>query len=529
MLSSGFGWAYLLKLTADNPVIASPLSAFEALNTAAVKTIDIFVPNTFIDVGHPDITTGLIIIALPAGFVLLGLIKENISGKLKYIALIAPVCILGYLSHDEFGFFIIVASVIPLIFRLNGKNTVFAAILFALFFAILVALLFPGRYYIVRELFGVPYIVLYFLFVPSMWALYASKFLYRLNILTNTLSNIIKRIVRGRQVKLILAIGVVSLVSYLYILSFIIWYFQLPTFDSRLHTNTLMVIPWHFYPLRFGVTGLIGLCFILSYIFKKFEREVFIFGIMAIIAFFTVTQFYEVRSNKYVMASMAGFASLLLYKILSMPKQSLKKHLINGILIGFVITSSSLSGTLMYLGYSVLGLENHNENFNKWDIDIVGDVLPRRYFPSDSEIDLLNFLRNNLNIKTDDSVAMPENEIRIFHGLAPKLEGFVGLAWPKIFQSPMTLQESTIEGFYTLLDYSNSRFIVLQKQYINSILSEIVKFALKNFEKVYEDDKSVILSVPPLAPPSPERGGDVLSYILILQVIWIYRFLQVPF
>src|SRR5919112_133962 len=86
------------------------------------------------------------------------------------------------------------------------------------------------------------------------------------------------------------------------------------------------------------------------------------------------------------MASMAGFASLLLYKIFSMKRQSLKKPLINGILIGLFITSSSLS-ILMFVGYSALGLENRTPLFE--------DTLPRRYFPSDSEMDLLKFLRNN--------------------------------------------------------------------------------------------------------------------------------------
>ena len=364
MLSSGFGWAYLINLTADNPAaVASPMAALEAFKTAGIKTFDIYVPNTFIDVGHPDITTGLIIIALPAGFVLLGLIKEKISGKLKYIALITGVSTLGYLSHDEFGFFLIVASVIPLVLRLNGKNTVFAAILVSLSFVILVAVFSPGDYYRVREFFGVPYIVLYFLFVSSMWALYASKFLYRLNAGKKTLPNILKRIVRDRQVRLILGVGIVSVVSYLYILSFIVWYFQLPIFDIRVNTDGFKVVPWHLYPLRFGITGLVGLCFILSYVFKKFEKEVFIFGIMAIIAFITLPQNEEVRANKYIMVSMAGFASLLLYKIFSMQRQSLKKPLINGIVIGLFITSSSLS-ILMFVGYSALGLENRTALFS---------------------------------------------------------------------------------------------------------------------------------------------------------------------
>ena len=236
------------------------------------------------------------------------------------------------------------------------------AIFSALSFAILGAFFFPGQYYRIRgsRIFWCAlYLSLFLLFVLSMWALYASKFLYRLNN-KKTLPNILKRIVRGRQVKLILSVGVVSLVSYLYILSFIIWYFQLPTFDARVTTDGFKVVPWHLYPLRWGVTGLVGLCFILSYIFKKFEREVFIFGIMAIIAFFTLSQYEDFRSNKYIMASMAGFASLLLYKIFSLRKESLKKPLINGLLIGFFITSSSLS-ILMYLGYSALGLENHTD------------------------------------------------------------------------------------------------------------------------------------------------------------------------
>jgi hypothetical protein len=228
MLSSGFGWAYLINLTTNNPVV-SPMSALNAFNTAAIKTFDITIPNTFIDVGHPDITTGLVIIALPAGFVLLGLIKQNLSSKLKNIALIVSVVILGYLTHEEFGFFLIVGSVILVIFRLNGKNTIFAAIVTALSFLMLVAFLFPGEYYRVREFFGVPVVVLYFLFANFIWALNASNFLPRLNNLfyQSTLVKTLKRILGTRQVRLVLGIGVVSVVSYLYIISFIIWYFHI--------------------------------------------------------------------------------------------------------------------------------------------------------------------------------------------------------------------------------------------------------------------------------------------------------------
>jgi hypothetical protein len=505
MLSSGFGWAYLINLTANNPV-ASPMSALNVISTAAIKTFDITIPNTFVDAGHPDITTGLIIIALPAGFVLLGLIKQNVSSKLKNIALIIPIVILGYLTHDEFGFFLIVGSVILVIFRLNGKNTVFAAMVIALSFLILIDFLSPAKYYKVREFFGIPLVVLYFLFVNSMWALNASNFLRRLkNIFCQSTSlKILRRIIGTRQVRLVLGIGVVSVVSYLYIISFVVWYFQLPTFDIRVNTDGFKIVPWYLYPLRFGITGFVGLCFILSYLFRKFESEVFIFGIMAIIAFFTLLQHEEIRANKYIMVCMASFASLLLFRILSIPRHSIKRPIINGMVLGFFITLSSLS-IMMFVGYSALGLETHSSLFE--------DMLPRRYFPSDSEMDLLNFLRTNININADDNVAIPENETRVYKGFTSKLEGFVGLPLAKIFQSPLTLKESTIEGFYKLLDYSNTRFIVLTRQFASSDnMTDILRFALQNFKKAYEDHKYIVLSVPPLAPPSAEGGDMALIY-----------------
>src|SRR6185312_503519 len=103
----------------------------------------------------------------------------------------------------------------------------------------------------------------------------------------------------------------------------------------------------------------------------------------------------EFRFNKYIMVSMAGFASLLLYKILSIPV-GLKRPLISGSLIGLVITSSSLS-IIMYAGYSALGLENPNVmEFNT--------SAPKKHFPSSSEIGLLKFLRNNLDLKTDNVI-----------------------------------------------------------------------------------------------------------------------------
>ena len=123
MLSSGFGWVEVVHVALAQPPILSQLSSLEILDEIGRKTFDIRLPNTFFNVGNPEGTTALIIIAIPAGFTFLGLIKEKIqSSRLKQIAILAGISILGILSHDEFFLFVIVACIAPLIFQLNNKG-----------------------------------------------------------------------------------------------------------------------------------------------------------------------------------------------------------------------------------------------------------------------------------------------------------------------------------------------------------------------------------------------------------------------
>jgi hypothetical protein len=530
MLSSGFGWLYVLNLNISNSSLSfsSPASALESLTTAGAKTIDIWIPSTFIDVGHPDITSPLIIMALPAGFILLGLIKEDntiIGGsRLRYIAILVAVSILGYLSHDEFGIFLIVASVAPVIFALKEKNDVFIAILIALSVIIFFAYFFPGGYYKTRGFLGVPLIFPYCIFVIVMWILYKAKFIQRAVRQFKRLSDYTpkpKTLFSKVSIRFVLGVVIVSIVAYLYALSFIILYFQLPQFDLRFNTLGSSVIPWHLYPLRLGVSGLIGLSFILSYMFKKFEKEIFIFGIIAITAFLLLPQYLEIRSNKYIMAAMDAFASLMLFKILFIQKKQQSqqqqqqshphyywKTLLGGFLIGLVITSSSFS-TLMYVGYSELGLKSHD--LLKEDVFV--SALPRRIFPSDSEVHLLSFLRSNLNLKHDENVALSAGELSNTRGLGALFEGFLGIPLTKISQSKLALEESTFEGFYKLLDYTNTRYIVLTKSDLDKGVSKVVSFALENFKRPYEDNKYTVLSVPDLRSPLPSSSspseGDV--------------------
>jgi len=497
-LSSGFGWVYLLNLSAHDYSGLTPVTAMNIFHLAAIKTFDISVPNSFINVAHPDITTSLIIISLPAGFVLLGLLKEKMP-NLRYASIIA-IIFLVYLFHQEFGLFVIVAIILNLIFERDLGNYFFIGALLGFSIILLVAVFSPDDIYINQYRLGVPLIAIYFTLIIVGWSLYSSKIIYRR--LPIRLPKELGKKFDKKLIKFILGVSVVSLVSYLYILSFIVWGNQLGSFDIRIHTNEFQTVPWHFYPLRLGVVGLLGFAYVLSLIFRRFEKEVIVFGILAIVAFAAGSNYDEQRLNKYIMVAMVGFASLLIYKILLSIHEK-KKPILSGLLISLIVVSSSLS-ILMYISYTALGLQHPTPEFN--------NIHGKRFFPSRYDLNLINFLRLNINPKIDN-IAVPEQKLEAdTGGIFSQIQSFVGVPITKLVMSRSTLQESSLEGLYNLLDYTNTKFIVLQKKYVyNNGLSDSLKFILDNFQRAYEDKFNLALSVPHLTPPSDAGDTALIS------------------
>ena len=133
------------------------------------------------------------------------------------------------------------------------------------------------------------------------------------------------------------------------------------------------------------------------------------------------------------------------------------------------------------------------------------------------------------------NIAMPQNEVDpTGNGLITKIYGFSALPRAELLQSPLTLNSSTLEIFYNLLDYSNTKYTVLPKEYIDTYdkqasLSYPMNFALDNFPRVYENGNYLVLEVPPLSPPrasssssqpqsvsfhkDSSRHNDVVSYL----------------
>ena len=538
VLSSGFGWIYATNTFVGDPEPKSQESALLTILAASKQTYDIRSPSTFLLASHPDVSTGLQLIVLPVGFVLLGLLKDEKINPVKksnyYIVIISAVVALGIFSHDEIYFFIIIACILPIIFGLRGKDFIYIGILAANGVAILANYALLEEYLSVTVIMGIPLIVLSFLFVIITWAAYSSRVLekvYHYIVINRTVLSKHLSPIHSRT-KFTLSVVLVSIVFFLYTFSYITWA-ELSVRDIEIQISELFPrnVPWYLYPMKLGLAGILGLCFILSYIFRKFEKEIFVSGVIIIVAIFTGPYYDEQRFNKYVMIGFIGFASLLVYDLLVFINHKFRyRDLLSGTLIGVVVILSCLS-TLMFVGFQASSIETNNLDF-LWE--------GRRNFPSSSELHMLQFLQNNNTGATKSPeiyniVTLP-NEYQLKQGLIGKFEAFLGVPIPKMLQSPLALNSSTLESFYNLLAPTDTRFIVIpstnstDKGDVLKTSSRVpgveaqpgneeegkkgheikqigkatdnLNFALANFQKVYQDNNFTILSVPSgLAPP----------------------------
>src|SRR6185436_15087203 len=129
ILSSGFGWIYLLS-TASNHPITSEQSSLSRLGSIA--DLDIISATNFVIPTAPDFSTALIYIGLPAGFVLLAMIRMALDNRFANIFIVSAISFLGILSHYEFYIFVIIASILPAIFKLKAKSYVYVSLLIAI-------------------------------------------------------------------------------------------------------------------------------------------------------------------------------------------------------------------------------------------------------------------------------------------------------------------------------------------------------------------------------------------------------------
>lgn len=495
-LSSGFGWIYFLSLTTTHPIISAK-SSLEILTT--LNGIDIVDPTNFAIPQSPDFSSPLILIALPAGFVLWALIRTCIDAKFN-ILIVTAISVLGILSHYEFFFFIIIASLLPIIFRMKAKNSLYCALLIAPLTVFLIDVTTPGNFYTYLGFFGIPLLFITTSFVTIMWTIYlTSSYLSKFfSIKTRYIAKFRQRLCRHRRFKFSTITAVILISIYLYLLSFVVL--------GQQSTNTLMnqtsfgTVPWFTYPMNMGIVGLLGLTFIFSYIFKKFEKQLFVFGIIIIVALIAGPYYNESRFSKYIMIGFIGLASVMIYEILN--RQSANHPIRNGAIIGTIILTSGLS-VLFFNGYVALMLDTHNYI----------DTLTRRHFPSMSELNLFETLNGLINIDSNkyNIISFPDQYNRWKDGFMVKVPSFVGIPYEKTNQSPLILNASTPDALYHLLDFSDAKYIIIPKVSIqrSSVLTEPTRFVLNYFKPIYEDNMYLILEIPKLVPPSSSSNATV--------------------
>ncbi|HZL22736.1 MAG TPA: hypothetical protein VFC05_05395, partial [Nitrososphaeraceae archaeon] len=240
------------------------------------------------------------------------------------------------------------------------------------------------------------------------------------------------------------------------------------------------------------------------YLYRRFEKEVFVFGIIIIIAFFTGPFYDEQRFTKYVMVGMIGFASLLIIKLLTFVNN--KEPIINGIIIALIVVFAGLS-TLMFVGYNELIMQTHDYTF----------ALGRRNFPSMGEMKMLELIRSQIHVgsNTSNIAALPYEYNTHEGGIITKLHAFSGLPYPRISQTPLILNESALDALYHFLENSNTKYIIIpHMSNIDEMLSGPTRIALDNFQRIYDDVNYQVLKVPPLRGPSqfPNNNDTAIIY-----------------
>lgn len=491
-LASGFGWTYVIGLAMSEPV-SSQTAALEILRVATLKSFDLNLANTFFATPHPSPHGS---IALPAGFLLLILLKLNLTSKLKY-AFSFLVSTVGILSHDEFYFFILISCSLVLLYRISKGHLIFMSLLSSIAFVHIVDFLLPVKYFTAIEISGMPLMYLSFGFVLATWILYSFNVAY-------IIRNKLNRKIRIRKINIVAFKGnnrffvitvIVSAILYLYLFTFIVWS-DLSVEQVAIQTDNYgqRDIPWYLIPMKLGIAGLFGTLCILSYFYKKFQKEIFVFALIAIFAFLAAPYYDEYRFGKFIMVGMIGFASVILYSIICYLRTLRLNSLLVGIFISVIVTASVLS-LLMYSGFKAILIDNPGYRL------IAGEN--NRFFPDKSEMKFLTTLKNKIVDIRTDNIAFFSKEYG--NGLlSEKIMGFVGIPYQKIYHNRLILNATTLPSLIELLDQSDIRYIIVDPRDLESISEDNrpILFAVNNFPRIYDDDGHIVLRVPKLIKPN---------------------------
>ena len=152
-------------------------------------------------------------------------------------------------------------------FGLRGKGFIYLGILSANGIAIFANYIFLEEYLSATVIIGIPLVVISFFFIMIAWAIYSSRILEKLYYAIGTHKPAINKAFLHRKsspyrshAKFTLSVILVSVVSYLYLFSYITWA-ELSVKDVEIQTSELFPrnVPWYLYPMKLGLIGILGL------------------------------------------------------------------------------------------------------------------------------------------------------------------------------------------------------------------------------------------------------------------------------
>jgi hypothetical protein len=358
-LFSGFGWAYDLWLRVTGAYTGDLLMQ---LYHASISTFDIAFPNTYFGSAHPDLTSELQVMALPALLMLLTLTNRNdLKNTTRYV-LISLLVALAFLAHvAEGGVFAAILLVSVIVSRRMAQQAtgIGIATFLGMMLAGAVGLILSYGFYLSL---GVFYVALTLPLATIVLALVRRKLPKESGMFS----------VRLRRVTVAFLISTVGLVVWLGLFllwrlsgynAFNIWWDYYPFMG--------LTVPPYMYPSRFGIIGLLAIPALASALFVwrgKTRGLSLITGFVAVsFAVGRLWMFHqlseltyggfleEFRWNKYLALALTLPIGLFLWRRLTRLASGTlpMRRILGGFLLG-IILFSGLASTFLYGEFTTL-------------------------------------------------------------------------------------------------------------------------------------------------------------------------------
>jgi len=470
-LLSGFGWMYMISLRTNLP---STTDLLNTLQTGALKTYDTF--PTF-----PNEPVPVYIIGLPILFMLLFLVvNHKLSGPTRF-SLFSILVAIDFMAHGgaELVFFAPIFFILALFsnpeFTSSMKKLSLSILLGSV---IAVGLLLLGKFFVFNpfDASGFITILMYLVIFTAVvtyvalqcrkWVITAISHIIS-TIKNNTHKKIEILIIQGSKFKKAIIFGLVTLIIYLYGLSFIIWSQIFPQFSADEVVG--YYTPLYFIPMRLGVCGLLVLAYIIFLLFenKKLKREeaLILILIMAPILFENIINYVLsdpiklslVRFWFYIPTFVGVLAAVALVRFTSsLEKLNLQKKVRS---IRLTLNPRLLVGVLLLL-IIIFGVFSSLLNIER--LTLLGNNSSHL---SNNELDALDYIRANSSLNLNTSiVTLSDISYQI-------LQRFGEVWQPQIAGSSLLFSLRSPESVLSILGQSRVEFVYMAQRDFSELAS----------------------------------------------------------